>query len=286
MPTTEFSYQKIQYGCQAPILKLTLLIINRLVPIHTSDVSVKFGLDIQSETKVRVQKPKNPIWLPGSHFESDIAENQWASGHSNKQHAYEIWNWNSKANTSYTPETMSPTDRRTDRQIDRRTRWIQYTPPPPTTTNFFGRGYNYKIHISAAKTLKSIGSNNNRSATQLITAIHSQNLALQQTWQNSGWHRYHVTHPLMLVIICGKYRKNPSRTVDTTEQTWFWSSRSNYFENIGKGQRSLHVTHPLMRMMICAKCGKNASKIVDFFFQGESLKVEKVAKNWNFRILL
>ena len=25
---------------------------------------------------IRVQKPKNPIWLPGSHFESDITENQ------------------------------------------------------------------------------------------------------------------------------------------------------------------------------------------------------------------
>ena len=37
-----------------------------------------------------------------------------------------IWNWNSKANLTYAPETMSSTDRRTDR----RTRWIQYTPPP------------------------------------------------------------------------------------------------------------------------------------------------------------
>ena len=26
--------------------------------------------------KVRVWKPKNPIWPPGSHFESDLAENQ------------------------------------------------------------------------------------------------------------------------------------------------------------------------------------------------------------------
>ena len=37
-----------------------------------------------------------PIWLPGVHFESDIAENQLASAHSHNQHAHEIWNWNSK----------------------------------------------------------------------------------------------------------------------------------------------------------------------------------------------
>ena len=120
------------------------------------------------------------------------------------------------------------------------------------------------LPISAAKTLKSISSNNNGSATQLITEIHSQNLALQQTWQNSGWLRYHVTHPLMLVIICGKYRKNPSRTVDATELTWFSRSRPNDLENIGQGLRSLHMARPLMLMMICAKYGKNASRIVDF----------------------
>ena len=31
----------------------------------------KFAVDIQSQTKVRVWKPKNPIWPPGGHFESD-----------------------------------------------------------------------------------------------------------------------------------------------------------------------------------------------------------------------
>ena len=49
-----------------------------------------------------------------------------------------------------------------------------------------------------------------------------------------------------------------------------------------------------MLMMICAKYRKNASRIVDFF-QGERIpsenkvkaeKLEKLAKNWNFRILL
>ena len=73
----------------------------------------------------------------------------------------------------------------------------------------------------------------------------------------------HATHLLMLVIICIKYGKNPSRTIDATERTRFSRSRPNDLENIGQGQRSLHATHPLM--MICAKYGKNASRIVDFF---------------------
>ena len=77
----------------------------------------------------------------------------------------------------------------------------------------------------------------------------------------------------MLVIICTKYGKNPSRTVDATERTRFSRSRPNDLENIGRGERSLHATHPLMLMMISAKYEKNASRIVDFFFQGESRKI-------------
>ena len=37
---------------------------------------LKFGADIQTQIKVRVWKPKNQIWPPGGHFESDVAENQ------------------------------------------------------------------------------------------------------------------------------------------------------------------------------------------------------------------
>ena len=55
----------------------------------------------------------------------------------------------------------------------------------------------------------------------------------------------------MLVIICTKYGKNPSRTVDARERTRFSKSRTNDLENIDQGQRSLHVTHALMLMMIC-----------------------------------
>ena len=53
----------------ATILKVTLLGINRLLTIHTSDVPVKFEHDIQSQTKVRLRKPKKsnmaarlPFW--------------------------------------------------------------------------------------------------------------------------------------------------------------------------------------------------------------------------------
>ena len=96
----------------------------------------------------------------------------------------------------------------------------------------------------------------------------------------------HATHLLMLVIICTKYGKNPSRTADATERTRFSNSRPNDLENIGQGQRSLHRTHPLMLMMICAKNGKNASRIVDFFSQVKVEKLQKLVKNYNFRILL
>ena len=108
----------------------------------------------------------------------------------------------------------------------------------------------------------------------------SNNLADIDQGQRSS----HATHLLMLVIICTKYGKNPSRTVDATERTRFSRSRPNDLENIGQGQRSLHATHALMLMMICAKYGKNASRIVDFFFKVSAEKLEKFAKNWNFRI--
>ena len=55
---------------------MKLLEINRFLPIYLSIVPMKFEIDIQSQSKVRVWKPKNPIWPPGGHFESDVAENQ------------------------------------------------------------------------------------------------------------------------------------------------------------------------------------------------------------------
>ena len=111
----ESGNKKIQYGCQAAILKLTWMKINPLLPIHISIVPLKLGVDIHSQTNIRVWKPKIPIWPPGGHFESDIAENQWASAYDHHQHAYAIWNWNSKANLTYAPETMPPIESRNRR---------------------------------------------------------------------------------------------------------------------------------------------------------------------------
>ena len=97
-----------------------------------------------------------------------------------------------------------------------------------------------------------------------------------------GQRSWHATHLPMLVIICTKYGKNPSRTVDATERTRFSRSRPNDLENIGQGQRSLHATHPLMLMMICAKYGKYPSRTVDFFFQGQGRKISKISLKFKF----
>ena len=67
----------------------------------------------------------------------------------------------------------------------------------------------------------------------------------------------------MIVIICAKYKNNPSRTVDATEWTRFSRSRPNNLEDMGQGQKSPHATHPLMILIICTKYGKNPSGTVD-----------------------
>ena len=85
----------------------------------------------------------------------------------------------------------------------------------------------------------------------------------------------YATHPLMLVIICTKYGKNPSRTVDATERTWFSRPRPNDLEDISQSQRSLYATHPLIPVIICAKYGKNPLRTVDFFVQGQGRKISK-----------
>ena len=61
--------KKIQYGCLAAILKLTLLKINRLLHIYISIVPLKFGVDIQIQTKVKSLETKKsniatrrPFW--------------------------------------------------------------------------------------------------------------------------------------------------------------------------------------------------------------------------------
>ena len=67
----------------------------------------------------------------------------------------------------------------------------------------------------------------------------------------------------MVVMICGKYGNNQSRTENVTERTRFSKSRSNDLEDISQDQRSSHATHLLMLVIICTKYGKNPSKTVD-----------------------
>ena len=67
----------------------------------------------------------------------------------------------------------------------------------------------------------------------------------------------------MIMIICAKYKKNPSRTIDATERTRFSKSTSNDLEDIGQGQGSSHATQSLMLLIICTKYGKNPSRTVD-----------------------
>ena len=67
----------------------------------------------------------------------------------------------------------------------------------------------------------------------------------------------------MVVIICGKYGNNRSRTENVTERTQFSKSRSNYLEDTGQGQSASNATHLLMLVIICTKYGKNPSRTVD-----------------------
>ena len=86
----------------------------------------------------------------------------------------------------------------------------------------------------------------------------------------------------MLMIICTKYGKNPSRTVDDTERTRFSRPRPNDLEDIGQGQRSLNATHPLILVIICAKHGKNPSRTVDIFYQGQGQKNSQNCQKFKF----
>ena len=67
----------------------------------------------------------------------------------------------------------------------------------------------------------------------------------------------------MIVIICAKFKKNPSRTINITERTRFSKSRSNDLADISQGQRSSHATHLLILVIIPTKYGNNPSRTVD-----------------------
>ena len=65
----------------------------------------------------------------------------------------------------------------------------------------------------------------------------------------------------MVVIICGNYGYNRSRTENVTDRTRFLKSRSNDLEDIGQGQRSSHATYFIL-VIICTKYGRNPLRTV------------------------
>ena len=77
----------------ASILKTLSLKIDRLLRIYICILVLKFRVDVESQSKVRVRKSKNPIWPPGGHFESHVTENQQASSHIHKFCGTEVWSW-------------------------------------------------------------------------------------------------------------------------------------------------------------------------------------------------
>ena len=127
--------EKKQYGRQAAILKMTSLEINRILPIYISIVLLKFGVDIQSQTKVRVQKPKKsnmaarrPFWK--LHLWKSTGYCLWPP-------SICIWNFKLKFQSkldlcSGNHVVYRETDGRADGQGE--------SSIPPS--NFVGRGYN------------------------------------------------------------------------------------------------------------------------------------------------
>ena len=108
---------------------MTLLKINRLLPIYISIVPLKFEVDIQSQRKVRVWKPKKknmaarrPFWK--WRCWKSIGFCLWPSSTC-------IWNLKLKFQSKlYLCSGNHVVYRQTDGRTDGRTRWIQYTPPP------------------------------------------------------------------------------------------------------------------------------------------------------------
>ena len=124
----ESGNQKIQYGHQAAILKVKYLKINRLLSIHTSNVLLKFGLDIQSQTEVKspeTEKSKmsarRPLWK--WHRWKSIGFCPWPS-------TICIWNFKLKFQSKLELRSGNHVAyRRTDRQTDGQ--GDSSIPPPP-----------------------------------------------------------------------------------------------------------------------------------------------------------
>ena len=87
----ESGNQKIQYGHQAAILKVTLLKINRLLPMTTINMHLKFKIEIQKQTWLTSRKP--------CHLQSPETEK------SNMAARQPFWKWRCWKSIGYYPYT-------------------------------------------------------------------------------------------------------------------------------------------------------------------------------------
>ena len=103
---------------------------------------------------------------------------------------------------------------------------------------------------------------NNRSRTENITEWTRFSKSRSNDFEDIGHCQgsLYATHPLILMIICAKYYKNPSRTVD-----FFSRSRTKNVKNSAKIQisRFWKKHNTLTIVIICAKYKKNPSRTVD-----------------------
>ena len=86
----------------------------------------------------------------------------------------------------------------------------------------------------------------------------------------------------MVLIICGKYGNNRSRTENVTERTRFSKSRSNDIEDISQGQRSSHATHLLMLVIICTNIWKESIQNCRRY-RADTIFEVKVEWPWRYR---
>ena len=126
---TESRNSKIQYGRQATILQMTLLKINRLLPIYISIVPLKFEVDIPSQSKVRVWKKKIQYGRQAAILKvrSLKINRLLPMATVNRHMKFEIEIPQQTCLMLRKPCRLQ-TDRRTDRRKDGRTRWIHYIP--------------------------------------------------------------------------------------------------------------------------------------------------------------
>ena len=144
--------------------------INRLLPIYISTLPLKFGVDIQSQSKVSLETKKSNM----------VARRPFWKWHRWKSIGFCLWPpsiciWNLKLKFQSKLDLCSGNHvvyRQTDGQTDRRTDKVKPVYPPPS--NFVGRGYNKRCHIEAetkkVAILQSIFSNIT-SSTKIQTSL-------------------------------------------------------------------------------------------------------------------